>query len=168
MMLVFILAAAFSVPSFAQQSFPAQRNNAAGNTPKTAQQAQADKLAKERQDAQMKAWADRKKAEKEREEQLKNAKRVNVAPSSSATTPGKAVQAGTPLSAREMQQQQVMEQQRQALQAQTEKQKADKERAKNTKETRDGVSKIDSGQNKNRTNPAVDQNRNMKQLLWGD
>jgi hypothetical protein len=44
------------------------------------QQAQADKLAKERQDAQLKANAERKKAEKARAEELNNAKSVTKVP----------------------------------------------------------------------------------------
>jgi len=58
-----------------------------GTKPKTtapslnpAQQAQADKLAKERLEAQLKANADRKKVEKDRAEELKNAKSVTKVP----------------------------------------------------------------------------------------
>jgi cell division protein FtsB len=63
-LLVFIFIAAFSVPVMAQEF---------GSVLSPAQQAEVSKKARERQEAQFKAQAERQKAEKERIEKLKNA-----------------------------------------------------------------------------------------------
>jgi len=61
-----------------KQLGPKPKTTAQPLTP--AQQAQADKLAKEKLEAQLKANAEREKAEKARAEELKNAKSVKKAP----------------------------------------------------------------------------------------
>lgn len=73
----------FAGPGMAQfdpgkQLGPKPKTTAPPLTP--AQQAQADKLAKERLEAQLRANAEREKAEKARSEELKNAKSVTKVP----------------------------------------------------------------------------------------